>query len=87
MGKSAETWCKVCTNKKKDGNRARKGCENRGLCLKFINSEEGKIWSQLNDTSNSKRKIDESPVLKQARKLVKGDGEVLDLKLPGQTTD
>ena len=77
MAKPINSWCKVCTNKKKDGNKARKGCENRGTCIKFLSSEEGKLWTHTNENPHNKRKTEESPVLKQARKLVKGDPEAI----------
>ena len=38
-------------------------------------TEEGKLWLSRNETPMNKRKIEESPVLKQAMKLVKGDPE------------
>ena len=52
--------------------KARRGCKNRGLCLKFINSEDGKMWQKLQESlANNKRKTDDSPPMKQASKIVK----------------
>ena len=73
MEKEQNAWCRVCKNKEVDGNKARQGCKNRKLCVKFLNSEEGKQWIQ-NDSSIHKRKMEESPVLKQARKIVREEG-------------
>ena len=41
-----------------------------------MSSEEGKLWTQLNVNSQNKRKTEESPVLKQAKKIVKGDPDM-----------
>ena len=74
LGKTKD-WCKVCLTKKTDidkATKARRGCENRGLCLKFINSEDGKMWQKLQESlANNKRKTDDSPPMKQASKIVK----------------
>ena len=74
LNKPPDSWCKACRNKK-ICNKARKACEFRGYCLKFLESEEGKIWLSQSETPQNKRKIEDSPILKQPKKTVKEDND------------